>query len=180
MAARDQLPLPAAVALGLVFAAVGIVVILLAAGVIGGRGVVSDTPRWVGVSAGLVFLLLGATVVIGFVVAGGAAPDGDLLPGTPIGVRLTQYLLGLAIVGLMTGVFGWIAFGPGPRQFTVTGLPFLGPRASEMTGRVAFGIEAGLMAGSFIVLAVVSARRLRRAAGRAPASWTPDRTVDGQ
>ena len=156
-----QLPPRAAVALGLVFAVVGLIVIA-AAFRITPTGAAGETPRWVGAAAGLVFVLLGATVIIGFAVAGGAAADGDLPPGTPFGVRLAQYGLGLAIVALLTAIFSWIAFGPGPRQFIMTGLPALGPRAAETVGRAVFGLGAGLMAVFFVVLAIVSVGRLRR------------------
>jgi hypothetical protein len=61
----------------------------------------------------------------------------------------------------MTTIFGWVALGPGPRRFTVTGIPFLGLQASETTGRVVFGLGAALMGLFGVVLAVVNARRLR-------------------
>jgi hypothetical protein len=67
----------------------------LAVGAIGsGAGTSDDTPRWVGVCAGLVFLLGGAALIIGFAVARGAGPDSDLLRGTPWGIRVTQLLAG--------------------------------------------------------------------------------------
>jgi hypothetical protein len=97
--------------------------------------------RWAGVLAGLVFMLLGATVIIGVTLAGGAVPDSDLPPGTPFGSPLTQYAVGRAIVGLMTAIFGCVAFGPGTRQFRVIGVRLVGsgggglPRSSPVRGR---------------------------------------------
>jgi len=160
MSERTQLSPTAAVVLGLVVALMGCLVIGIAIGIIPADS--TRDPRWIGVAAGLAFVLAGAAVIVGFAVAGGAAPDGDLPPGTPFGVRLTQYLLGLGIVGLLTAIAVSVAFGPGPRQFNVTGLPFLGPKAGETMGRVVFGFGAVLSAAFFVVLAVVSARRLRR------------------
>ena len=101
-------------------------------------------------------------MIVGYAVAGGAGPDGDLLPGTPRAVRLTQYLLGLGIIGCLATIFTWIAFGPGPRAFTVT-LPFVGRGpGSESVGRAVFGIGAVLIWVFFAVFVVVSAQRLRR------------------
>jgi hypothetical protein len=160
MSDRTQRSPKAAVVFGLVFAVAGFLVIGMALRIIPADS--TGDPRWIGVAAGLAFVLAGAAIIVGFAVAGGAAPDGDLPPGTPFGVRLTQYLLGLGIVGLLTAIAAWVAFGPGPRQFNVTGLPFLGPKAGEAMGRAAFGIGAVLSAAFFVLLAVVSLRRLRR------------------
>ena len=160
MPERTELTPRAAVVFGLLFALAGLCVIAMALGII--RADSAGAPQWIGVAAGLAFVLAGAAIIVGFAVAGGAAPDGDLPPGTPFAVRLTQYLLGLGIVGLLTAIAAWIAFGPGPRQFSVTGLPFLGPKGGETIGRVAFGIGAILSATVFVAFAVVSIRRLRR------------------
>jgi hypothetical protein len=150
------------VGLGLVVAAMGLVIVLLAVGLMAPGTAMSDqTPRWVGVCAGLAFVLAGAALIIGFAVAGGAGPDGDLPPGTPRGIRLTQYLLGLGIVGSLAAIASWIAFGPGPRTFTTTG-PLLGwGPASETVGRAVFGLGAVLIWIFFVVFVVVSAKRLR-------------------
>jgi hypothetical protein len=113
-------------------------------------------------TAGAVFVLAGAAVINGFVIAGGATPDGDLLPGTPMRVRVAQYLLGLGIVGAMTAIFGWIAFGPGTRHFRVSGIPIPG-LAGETEGRIVFGAGAVLMGVFLVAMAVVGARRLLRA-----------------
>jgi hypothetical protein len=150
-------------AVGLLIAAMGFLFVLLAVGAIGSSGGASDnTPRWVGVCAGLVFVLGGAALIIGFAVAGGVGPDGDLPPGTPWGIRLTQYLLGLGIAGALAAIASWVAFGPGRRTFTAT-IPFLGRgSASEIVGRAAFGLGAVLMYIFLAVFAVISVRRLRR------------------
>src|SRR5260221_10350655 len=64
------------------------------------------TPAWVGVCAGLLFILGGAAIINGYAIAGGAGPDGDLPPGTSLGVRLAQYhgigneWMGRAVFGL--------------------------------------------------------------------------------
>jgi hypothetical protein len=161
MPARTQLSPRAAVAFGLFAALMGVLMIGMALHVVPAHNP-GNTPQWVGVAAGLAFVLAGAAIIVGYAVAGGAAQDGDLSPGTPFGVRLTQYLLGLSIVGLMTAIGAWVAFGPGRREFSISGLPVLGPRAGEVMGRVAFGVGTVLSAVVFVLFAVVSARRLRR------------------
>jgi hypothetical protein len=148
---------------GLFVAAIGLFYILLAAGAIGSAaGRSGQTPRWVGGCVGLVFLLGGAALILGFAITGDARTDGDLPPGTPQWLRLTQYLLGLGIVGSMAAIASWVAFGPGPRTFSTT-IPSLGRgHANEIVGRVAFGFGATLMWIFFVVFAVVSVWRLRR------------------
>ena len=152
----------AAVALGLVVSGMGALIILLAAGIIPGAEAAREAPRWVVASAGLAFVLAGAAMIVGYAVAGGVAPDGDLPAGTPRWVRATQYLLGLGIISALCAVATWVAFGPGPRAFTVT-LPFVGRGPGDETvGRAVFGIGAVLMWVFLLVFVVVSVRRIRR------------------
>lgn len=152
----------AAVALGLAVGAMGALIILVAGGIIPGRDARLEAPRWVVAAAGGAFVLAGAAMIVGYAVAGGAAPDGDLPPGTPRWVRVTQSLLGLGIIGSLAAVATWVAFGPGPRAFSVT-LPFVdqGP-GNETVGRVAFGLGAVLMWVILAAFVVVGVRRIRR------------------
>jgi len=149
------------VAVGLAVSAMGALIVLL-----GGRDPGGDAsleaPRWVVAAAGLSFVLAGAAIIVGYAVAGGGAPDGDLPPGTPRWVRVTQSLLGLGIIVALAAVGTWVAFGPGPRAFSVT-LPFVGRGPGDETvGRVAFGIGAVLMWIFLVVFVVVSVQRIRR------------------
>jgi hypothetical protein len=149
-----------ATAIALLFGVVGIVVIVAALRTVGRP---DGDPRWLAVAAGVIFVLAGAAVYIGFAVAGGATPDGDLPPDTPFVLRVIQYLLGLGIAGLMTAIFGWIAFGPGTRSFRITGLGLLGLADGERAGRIAFGVGTVVMGLFLILLATIGARRLLRA-----------------
>jgi hypothetical protein len=136
--------------------------------ILGGIGVIpiaptEGTPAWVAVCAGLMFVLMGAAVIVGFAVAGGAAPGGELLPGTPFAVQAAQYCLGLGITGLMAAVFGWVAFGSGHRSFSTTiTLPFVTrhPDSGELSGRVLFGIGAVLIFAMFVGIGIAGGRRL--------------------
>lgn len=149
-------------AVGLAVSAMGALIVLLAVGVIPGGDASLEAPRWVVAAAGLSFVLAGAAIIVGYAVAGGAAPDGDLPPGTPRWVRVTQSLLGLGIIVALAAVGTWVAFGPGPRAFSVT-LPFVGRGPGDETvGRGAFGIGAVLMWIFLVVFVVVSVQRIRR------------------
>jgi len=152
----------AAVVLGLVVSGMGGLIVLLAVGIIPGAEGSLEAPRWVVAVAGFSFVLAGAAMIVGYAVAGGAGPDGDLPAGTPRWVRVTQSVLGLGIISALGAVATWVAFGPGPRGFTVT-LPFVGRGPGDETlGRAVFGIGAVLMWVFLIVFVVVSIQRIRR------------------
>jgi hypothetical protein len=85
----SQLPPRSAVLFGLLFMAAGVPPILAALGMLP-VPLTRGTPAWVGVCAGLLFILGGAAIINGYAIAGGAGPDGDLPPGTSFGVRLVQ------------------------------------------------------------------------------------------
>ncbi len=160
MATSSQLSPGGAVAIGLACCATGAFVVLLVLGAFG-EPPIQDTPAWIGVCVALVFVLGGLALIVGYAVAGGVAPDGDLPPGTPLGVRLLQYLLGLGITTSMALIGSWVAFGPGVRHFTGGG-SFGRGVVNEMVGRVAFGFGAILAWAVLVVLGVVGFGRLRR------------------
>jgi hypothetical protein len=109
------------------------------------------TPVWVGVSAGMLFVLAGVAVINGYGSTGVRHP-------------FVQNVLGLSICVLFAAVFGWVALGPGERNFSSTvELPFWrsSGRGSEWIGRTMFGIGA-LMAVAIAVVAAIAAVRTRR------------------
>ena len=160
MADRNQLSPGGAIVIGLLCGAMGTLVMLLALGA--GEGRMSDgTPPWVLVCGGLAFVLAGLAIIVGYGIAGGVTPDGDLLPGTPFAVRLVQYLLGLGIVALLASIASWVAFGGGSRHFAGSG-PFISGAVNEALGRTAFGIGAALAWAFMALMIVVSVKRLRR------------------
>jgi len=146
--------------------------------VLGGLGMIDlhpteGTPGWMGVCAGLAFMLAGLAVINGYAIGGGVGPDGNLLPDTPFPVVLLQHVLGLAIMALMTTMAGWIAFGPGERHFSMTiALPFVArsSQSGEFSGRFAFGVATVLLGAMTLGLGWAGAQRLRRSfrASRAP------------
>ena len=173
MASTQQISPRAAILWGLVCMALGCAPILIGLGIVPGE-LTPGTPGWVGVAAGLMFVCAGAAVIVGYAVAGGVGPDGDLPAGTPLSVRMIQSLLGFCIVGLLESIAVWIAFGPGERHFSST---FTWPfgvttaAASEREGRIVFGAGAVAIGIFWVVLTIVSARRL---ANSRPNSRTDD------
>lgn len=154
--ARKHLSPRAATALGALCVGLGLLIVLLAAGVIPADEKSFHAPRWVVSAAGLVFVLAGVALATASV------------PGAPEGAGRTtwrSFVLGGAIVGLMAAILNWIAFGPGERRFGGgIALPFIavsGP-GSEWSGRVAFGIGAVLVDVFFLWMAARGLRDLLR------------------
>jgi hypothetical protein len=164
MPSTSQLSPRGAIVVGLLFIVVGVIPILIGVGVLTPTNVPDPAPPWVIVAAGLLFVAAGFAVILDFGIAGGIGPDGDFAPDTPVAIRTANLALGLTIVGLLGAVAGWVAFGAGPRQFTTTlSLPFLGPhrsRGGELSGRIAFGAMAVVLAILFVASGVVGVRRL--------------------
>jgi len=161
VANRNQLSPGGAIVMGVFFGAMGTFIVLLALGTFGDPHLSDGTPPWVGVAAGLAFLLGGLAVIVGYGVAGGIAPDGDLPAATPFFVRLVQYVLGLGITAMLASIASWVAFGSGSRHFSGSGL-FVGGAVNEALGRAVFGIGALLTWAITAVMLVVSVNRLRR------------------
>jgi hypothetical protein len=104
----------AAIAIGLLFGVIGTLVMLTTLGVFG-DGWVSQDTRWVGVVAGLTFVLGGLAVIVGYGIAGGAALEDDAQMGTSPGVRVVQYLLGLGVAISLATIATWALFGSSAR-----------------------------------------------------------------
>ena len=99
------------------------------------------TPRWIGLCAGAIFLAGGLAVMLQSLPAAKPMPDGSLSPAAPRWLQGASLALGLFIVGGLTAITLWIAFGPGPRHFSMSG-SFASDRANETFGRAAFGFGA--------------------------------------
>jgi hypothetical protein len=154
---RASLSPRAAVVLGAICVAAGLLIVLVAADVIPTDPARFRAPRWVVSAAGLMFVVAGVTLAA------------FSAPGAPEGAGETTWrsmLLGGTIVGLMAAILNWIAFGPGERRFGGTvAVPFVavsGP-APEWSGRAVFGIGAVLV-DLFLVWMI--ARGLRALLGR--------------
>lgn len=125
--------------LGALFGGVGLCILLVALRIIPTDESKFQAPHWVVGAAGLAFFLVGITLLTN-------PPPGN--PESDGRTTWRTFLLGTAIVGAMAAIFNWVAFGPGPRHFSGgISIPFvaISSRQSEWSGRVAFGIAAGLM-----------------------------------
>jgi hypothetical protein len=158
MSASNSPPTPrVAVVIGILAILCGVYPVLVGFGVVHVRLDPGVQP-WIAVAAGSMFILAGLAIINGYAIAGASQADGSLPDNAPLFVRVAQYLLGLAIVGLMFAVFAWISFGPGERHFSSSiSLPFWSGsgHSSERSGRIAFGIATGFL-GLFLVLSGVS------------------------
>ena len=150
--------------MGIAFIAFGIFPILIGMGVVtpGQPGV--PPPAWVPVCAGLLFVAAGAAIIVDFAFAR-TGPDGQLAPDTPLPVRAASLAVALTTVAMLAAVFGWVAFGSGPRQFTSTlAMPFgtTQRQSGALSGRIVFGIATIAILAVFGAGGAVGIRRLWR------------------
>ena len=169
MSEPNSIPTPrSAIGIGIIAMLCGAYPLLVGLGVVHVRPA-PGAQAWIAVAIGSMFILAGLAIINGYAVAGAAKSDGSLPDGAPFFVRVVQYVLGLAIVGLMFAVFAWVAFGSGERHFSSSiSVPFFSSahRSSDRSGRIAFGIATGFI-GLFLVLsAVTGAKSLWRASRR--------------
>jgi hypothetical protein len=158
MAWHGQLSPRIEAVVGLLVMAFGVFTILGAFGVVP----VTVAPdlrgsEWVIVCAGVSILLIGLAFIVGLTARSST--------WISLRIQLIQYLIGLGIVGLFTGVFTWIAVGPGPRHFAMAiAIPFMTSRSqgSEIPGRIMFGFGAALLWLMLIGVGVSGARKLIR------------------
>jgi len=133
---------------GSIFIFAGLMIILLGLGVIHADPSTVHAPMWIIVCAGLVFLLSGVAVINGY---GFSHPS-----------LIISDILGVSIVGIMTLICWWVAFGPGERHFTTTS-SFLFPKTTTSgnsgQGRFVFGIAFFLMLVFFIYATIQSVKK---------------------
>jgi hypothetical protein len=156
----------AAIFLGLIGVATGLLAIVLSLGLLGSAP--SSKPpenSWLGVAFGIAFLFAGISAIIQAVAARGYPTSAELPASSPTWLRLVHTLLGLGIITSMGTMFTWIAIGPGKREFTGSGAIF-----GETVGRIAFGIGAVLF---WVALGIFVFTKLRRLFGSAKSNSTP-------
>jgi hypothetical protein len=156
----------AAIFLGLIGVAIGLLAILLSLGLLGSAPS-SEPPEnsWLGVLFGIAFLFAGISAIIQAVAARGYPTTAELPASSPTWLRSLHTLLSLGIIISLGTMFTWVAIGPGKRAFTGSGAIF-----GETVGRIAFGIGAMLF---WIALGVFVFTKLRRLVGNAKGKSTP-------
>jgi hypothetical protein len=151
--------------LGIVCIAIGAIPLLMSLGIIPHRPVSSDTePLWTDWLIGLVFASAGILVIIRGITGSADDASGVLPANAPRLLRGVYDLLLVVIVCALALVFTWIAFGPGPRHFSVSfgGLWMPTSGVGDTMGRVAFGFGAVLIWCILGAIVFVKLRRQRR------------------
>jgi amino acid transporter len=153
------------VAIGVLALLVGCVPLLAVLGILPhGQEPADPAPAWMGWVIGAVFVGAGFLVIMRGVWGGADETSGDLPAGAPRALRMVNDAIGVATVCGLAALFSWVAFGPGPRHFSVDldGLWMRGFGGSDTIGRIAFGFGAILfwcVTGAF---ALVIVRRWRQ------------------
>jgi hypothetical protein len=148
--------------IGLIAAGAGLFFVLVGLGIVpppGGKKSL-HAPLWVVFCAGLAFLLGGGALLL-HLASGARTSDNDFPEGAPHWMRVLRYLFMVAIFVSFAAIGSWVAFGPGERAFSMS-MPLFSGAASEMIGRIAFGIGAVVTWLATIAVAVSGARKLLR------------------
>ena len=150
--------------IGAIFAAFGLYIMLVGAGVLPIPGGPSglNGPLWIAFVAGLPFFLGGLAVLLqGF---GKANANGELPADAPAWMRAAQQLIVVAIFAALATIGTWIALAGDPRGFSGS---FGSGAAGIGIGRVVFGIGALICWACTIGVAVSAVRKLTGAGRKA-------------
>jgi hypothetical protein len=161
MDSKSQLSPRMAILVALLFIVIGLAATPLTAELFapGWHPAADAPPLLVQYSFGLIFVLAGFAIIIGYGV-GRVDANGNLPADAPLWLYVTQQLLVLGIVGTMGALFSWISIGSGPRAFTMSTPIGTSPVGNSVIGRIAFGFGAVLFWIFFVAVAVIAARRL--------------------
>ena len=90
---------------------------------------------------------------------------GEVPPDAPQWARVTHYLFGIATFACFGVIVSWIAFVPGPREFSGSFMGGTEAPVSDLTGRIAFGVSAIIIWICTIAIGISGARKLLRRTG---------------
>jgi hypothetical protein len=161
----DTKPNKTNILLGIICIAIGTIPLLTTLGIIPHGPVSPDSePQWADWLIGLVFGSAGILVIMrGF--TGSTDESSSALPANaPRLMRGAYDLLSVATVCSLALVFTWVAFGPGPRHFSVSGGGLSMPTSGvgDTMGRLAFGFASVLFWCFLVAIVVATVRRWRR------------------
>ena len=144
---------------GLLVAAAGVGIVALS---VFARPEGLHAPRWVVACAGGAFVFFGGWTA--GIYAAGFDPQRPVESLPSPWIQLAVFLPGLL---MFAAPFHWVAFGPGPRQFSSSvSLPFLTVRGGSgaWTGRALFGFGALLIDAMLVGTVFKLGRQIRRGA----------------
>jgi hypothetical protein len=133
------------IAVGLLTVALGLMPVLTVLGILPRSETSSDpAPSWIGWMIGLAFVSAGVLVVMRELSGIGNDGRGLVPQSMPWPLRTACDVLIGVIIFSLAAIFTWIAFGPGPRHFSVSVGMFWTRTsgAGDTAGRVAFGVGA--------------------------------------
>lgn len=143
--------------LGLIITAVGLFPALVGFGVVKLDPSTIYAPHWVIALFGLAFMFAGAAAMLGSDEDGGGAFAHAL-----------RVACGLAVIAAIASITSWVAFGPGPREFTsgggAGGIEVSGG-ADPSIGRFVFGVSAVILWSFFLLALFQGVRILKKPPG---------------
>ncbi len=151
--------------IGIAFAVVGGYFVLVGLGVLPEpTGAAAHAPAAVVIAAGAAFAFAGLTCMVR---AKAGLPDhqSEMPDNAPCWLQLAYRALAVGTTASLAAIGTWIAFGSGPRVFSVA-VRFAELRtAGETVGRVVFGLGAVIVWIYVVVVAVGTIRKLFNSRG---------------
>ena len=133
------------IAVGLLTMALGLIPVLVMAGILPRGHSADSAPSWIGLLIGLAFFCAGLLVVMRELAGIGNDARALMTQNLPWPLHAASDLLVGVILFSMAATFTWVAFGPGPRHFSVSVGMMFWTRTSgggDTVGRAAFGFGA--------------------------------------
>jgi hypothetical protein len=148
-------------AIGALFAGGGFYFVLVGLSLLPGPSK-QHGPNWIVLAIGLVFFAAGMSVLVRGLLG---VPDNqpDLPADAPAAFKVIQWLAMFTIIAGLASVGTWIAFGSGPRAFSMS-LPISGS-LGENIGRTVFGIGAVI---TWLMAALVAYAGVMKMLGKKP------------
>src|SRR4051794_27571996 len=141
-------PSKTTIAVGVLTTLMGCIPLLAVTGVLprATTAAADPAPAWMGWLIGASFIGAGLIVTMRGGLGGASQSSGDLPASAPRVLCLANDTIAVGIVCALALMFSWVAFGPGPRHFSMSlgfgGLWMGGFGGGDMLGRVAFGFGA--------------------------------------
>jgi hypothetical protein len=149
-----------AIALGILTSGIGVLFLLIAAGIVAPGGKSATHGNDFGVfCVGLIFSIGGIAVIVQSAAIGTRGTDSEA-SAAPNWARRAMQCLGFIVIACMGLLASWIAFGLGTREFQFS-IPFIGQSgAGEPVGRAIFGLSAILIWATVLAMSFAAVRNV--------------------